>query len=166
MELSPEAQAQLAKLAVDLANNPKTRKKFVGLVKEVDPSKRFPDVEADDMREEMRAEFERRDQEREVERVKKRLEKQKNALKDRYDETAIAEIEKLMEKKGISDYEDGAILYAAVTKPANPSYEPKDHAWSMPGIEMKDMKNSAALKQRGRAQAYQAIDDLNRKRAS
>ena len=49
--LSPEAQAQLAKLATDLANNPKTRKKFVGLVREIDPSKRFPDVENEEMRE-------------------------------------------------------------------------------------------------------------------
>jgi hypothetical protein len=162
MELSPEAQAQLAKLATDLAHNPKTRKKFAGLVQEIDPSRRFPDVEADDMRADMKKEFEKRDQEREAERVKLRLETQKESLRSRYDDSAIAEIEKLMEKKGISDYEDGAILYAAITKPATPTHDVNDHAWSLPKIDIKDFGN---LKQRGRAQAYQAIDELNRKRA-
>src|SRR5258708_36113 len=59
--LSPEAKAQLVKLATDLAHNPKTRKQFVGLVKEIDPTRRFPDVEADEIREEMTREFEKRD---------------------------------------------------------------------------------------------------------
>ena len=75
----------------------------------------------------------------------------------------IGEIEKLMEKKGISDYDDGATLYAAITKPAKPTYEVNDHKWTLPPIEIKDFGN---LRQRGRAKAYQAVDDLNRKRVS
>lgn len=163
VDLTLEAQAQLAKLMTDLANNPKTRKKVVGLIKEIDPSRRFPDVEAEELEEKMQREFERRDQAREAERVKTRLESQKAGLADRYDEKAIEEIEKLMEKKGISDYEDGAMLYAAVTKPATPTYEAKDHRWSMPAIDIKDFGNLSAIK---RQRANQAIDDLRRKKAS
>lgn len=163
VDLTPEAQAQLAKLMTDLANNPKTRKKVVGLIKEIDPSRRFPDVEAEELEEKMQREFDKRDQLRETERVNRRLEKQKAALSDRYDDKAIGEIESLMQKKGISDYEDGAMLYAAVTKPATPTYEVNDHKWSLPAIEIKDFGN---LKQRSLANAYQAIDDLRRKKAS
>lgn len=159
--LTPEAQAQLAKLATDLANNPKTRKQFVGLVKEIDPSKRFPDVENDELREEFKRELADRDRKAEADRIKQHQENQRNALKERYDDATIAEIEKMMEKKGIGDYEDGAALYSAITKPEKPSYEPQDHAWSLPNIEIKDFDK---LKQRSRASAYQAIDDLNRKR--
>lgn len=161
MQLSPEAQAQLAKLATDLAHNPKTRKKFVGLVKEIDPSRRFPDVEADDLKEEMTREFEKRDQLREAERARQQLETQRTGLKSRYEDKDIEEIEKLMEKKGISDYEDGAILYAAITKPATPSYEAKDHRWKMPGRDIKDFSNP----QVSRDAIYKAIDDVKRKRA-
>lgn len=159
--LTPEAQAQLAKLATDLANNPKTRKQFVGLVKEIDPSKRFADVEVDDLREEMKRERELEKQETAKQKMLDKLEAQKTSLKDRYDDAAIGEIEKTMEKLGISDYDVGARIYAAETKPAKPTYEVQDHRWSLPNIEMKDFGN---LEQISRAKAYQAIDDIQRAR--
>lgn len=161
-QLSPEAQAQLAKLATDLAHNPKTRKKFAGLVREIDPSKRFPDVEADDLREEMTREFEKRDQKRESERALAVQEAQRSALSSRYEEKDIVEIEKLMEKKGISSYEDGAILYAATVKPSTPTYAADDHRWTLPKMEIKDFGN---LKQDSRSKAMQAVDDISRNRA-
>lgn len=160
--LSPEAQAQLAKLATDLAHNPKTRKKFVGLVREIDPTKRFPDVELDDIREELRSEREQEKQEREAEKIKIRLEAQKDALKSRYDDKAIEEIEKVMEKLGLSDYEAGATLYASNLKPATPTYQENDHRWELPrGIEMKDFGNLNPIR---RQKAYQVIDELARNR--
>lgn len=161
--LSPEAQAQLAKLATDLANNPKTRKKFVGLVKEIDPSKRFPDVENDELREEFNRQREADKQEREKEKALSRLEAQKEMLKSRYDDAAIGEIEKLMEKLGISDYDTGARIYAAETKAATPTYEINDHKWTLPSVEPKDFAN---MKQNSRAKAMQVIDEFKRKRAS
>lgn len=163
--LTPEAQAQLAELTQALAHNPKTRKKFVGLVKEIDPSRRFPDVELDDMREELKRDREAEKLEREAEKTRIRLETQKDSLKSRYDDKAIEEIEKVMEKYGISDYDAGAKLYAADLKPAAPTYEENDHRWKMPGIEMKDFGN---LKQISRGKAYQVIDEItkNRKKAS
>lgn len=161
--LSPEAQAQLAKLSMDLANNPKTRKQFVGLVKEIDPSKRFPDVETDALREEFAAARENDKLEREKEKTMARLEAQKGMLKSRYDDAAIGEIEKLMEKLGISDYDVGARIYAAETKAATPTYQANDHRWNLPAVEQKDYAN---LKQNTRAKAMQVIDELARQRAS
>lgn len=159
--LTPEAQEQLAQLAQNLAHNPKTRKQFVGLVKEIDPTKRFPDVEADDLREDMKKEFEKRDQAAAAKHALEEQEAQKNGLRSRYDDKAIEEIEKIMEKYGISDYEAGAKIYAADLKPAQPTYEENDHRWKMPGIEQKDFPN---LKQISRQRANQAIDDIVRNR--
>jgi hypothetical protein len=161
--LAPEVQAQLAKLATDLAHNPKTRKQFTKLVKEIDPTKRFPDIEAEELEEKMQREFEKRDHEAEAKRTQDRLEKQKESLKSRFKDEDISEIEKLMEKHGISDYDVGAKLYAAETKPAEPTYEMQDRAWSLPKIDIKDFGN---LKAQARKNAYQAIDDIKRKRAS
>lgn len=152
----------LSELTLKIANDPKTRKKFVGIVKEIDPSRRFPDVEQDDLRAEFKASLEADKQEREAEKVKARLEGQKSALRSRYDEKAIDEIEKLMEKKGISDYEDGAILYGATLQAAKPTYEVNDHKWTMPAFDIKTIGNKAD----SRAKIYQAIDDINRNRAS
>ncbi len=159
--LTPEAQAQLAKLATDLANNPKTRRQFVGLVKEIDPSKRFPDVESDEMREAIEKKFEERDQAEEMKRVQRKLAKQRAALEGRYGEDDIKEIEKFMEQKGYTDYEDAAIIYGAKIKPATPTYDVKDHTWEMPKIDMKDMGN---LPQRRRSSLMSAIDEVQRNR--
>ncbi len=162
-DLSPEAQAQLAKLATDLANNPKTRKGFTKLVREIDPSKRFPDVETDEIREEMRKEFETRDADRKKEAALAKIEAQKNGLKSRYDDKAIGEIEALMEKLGISDYDIAARLYAseiAAATPRSGEYVEDDHKWSLPKFDVKDIPN---LTQNARANAYKALDEVRRK---
>ena len=159
--LDPQAQKELADLAIALANNPKTRKAFAGMVKEVNPTKRFADVEAEELEDRVNKRFEQRDQANEQERVRIRLEAQRDSLRSRYDDSAIAEIEKVMEKYGISDYEAGAKLYAADLKPAAPTYETSDHRWSMPNIEAKDFGN---LKQISRQKAYQTIEEITRNR--
>jgi hypothetical protein len=162
--LSPEAQAQLAKLATDLANNPKTRKQFVGLVKEIDPSRRFPDVENDEIRDEMRREFERRDQDRKKEAAIAKLEAQRSALKERYDDKAIEEIEKLMEKEGISSYETGAKLYAADLKPAEPTPDIKSGVFQMPSFGQKNLRD-ANLRQDSIKRGYEVVGELIRNRS-
>lgn len=154
---------ELSDLSLRAAHDPKTRKKFVGIVKELDPTKRFADVEIDDIRDDVRKEFEKRDADKAKAEALARLESQKSNLKSRYDDTAIGEIEKTMEKLGISDYDVGARIYASETKPANPTYIENDHKWTMPNIDPKDYGN---LKQIGRQRAMQAIDDIRNKRAS
>lgn len=164
--LTPQAYKtlkELSDLSVRAANDPKTRKKFVGIVKELDPSKRFPDVENDDLREEFERQRAADKQEREQEKALAKIEAQKESLRSRYDDAAIGEIEKLMEKHGIGDYDVAARLYAAETTAAKPTYEINDHKWNLPKVDPKDFGN---MKQNSRALAYQAIDDIKRKRAS
>lgn len=151
----------LADLTLKVANDKKTRKQFVKAVKEIEPDRRFPDVEMDDLREEMKAEREAEKLEREKEKILARQTAQKEALKTRYDDKAIEEIEKIMEKKGISDYEDGAILYGATIKPAAPTYEAKDHTWEMPKIDIKDF---GSIQQRRRSSLMGAVDEVIRNR--
>lgn len=162
VKLTPEAQAELAKLAIDLANNPETRKDFARMTKKIDPKRRFPDVEAEDLREEMKREFEERDRKREADRVKAELESQKEALKGQYDEESISRIEKIMEENGLSNYELGARLFAAETKPAIPTPAVSDHRWKLPEVDPKDFDK---LSQNTLATAYTVIDELKRKRA-
>lgn len=163
IELDAQTQADLAELAVELANKPETRKDFAHLVKKVQPNRRFHDVEVDDIRAEIRKEFEERDQRAAQSLIVKAMEREKAKLADRYDEKAIGEIESLMEKHGLSDYGLAARLYAAETKPANPTPQPDDHRWTLPNIDLKDFNN---LKQIGRASAYKAVDEIVAKRNS
>jgi len=157
LELDPAAQAALAELAVELANKPETRKEFARLVQKVQPNRRFPDVEADDLKAEIDRRFEEKEREVEQKRILKAMEREKAKISKNYDEKSIGEIEALMEKHGISDYSLAARLYAAETKPANPTPQPDDHRWTLPNIDLKDFNN---LKQIGRSNAYKAIDEI------
>lgn len=162
-KLSPEAQAQLAELSISLAHNPKTRKAFTKLVQEVDPSKRFPDVEADDLRDTIKNEFEVRDQQAEARRIKAQTENQRADLLEsgRYKEEDVKEIEKIMEKHGISDYDVAAKVYSADTKPASPTSDIKSRTWQMPQLKKEDLGN---LTQNARDKAYATIDEIRGRR--
>lgn len=163
MQLTPEAQASLAELTVAIAQNPETRKQFAGMVKKVKPEYQgsFHDVTNEDMRDEMKAEFRKRDEENLKKDALRQLSEQRNSLRDRYDDTALGEIEKLMEKHGISDYDLAAKIYAADTKPSMPNPSAGDYSWKMPAIEVKDFNN---LKQIRHEKAFQAVDEIIRNR--
>ena len=53
-----------------------------------------------------------------------------------HDEDAVSKIEALMQKKGITDYEDGRILYAATLPPESPKppadLAPHGATWEFP----------------------------------
>lgn len=159
--LDDQAIKDLASLALALAHDKDTRP-IVNAKLKKDFNKSLPDVEIEDIRASVKKEFEDRDANTQKERTLAKLEAQKEELKSRYEEKDITEIEKLMEKHGLSDYSLGARLYAAETKPANPSYEVNDHKWSMPQFKVEDLGN---LRQLSRAKAYQAIDEIRSKRA-
>lgn len=162
VNLDPAAQAVLAQLAIDLANNPETRKDFARIAKKVDPKRRFPDVEADEMNDRIAAEFDKRDQAAAAEKATRKLERAKAKLAERYDDDSIKAIEALMEEHGLVDYELGAKLYAADTKAAIPTSHQEDHRWRLPEIKVEDF---GKLQQISRDRAYQALDDIKRKRA-
>jgi hypothetical protein len=87
----------------------------------------------------------------------------------KYNEDDVTKIEALMQKKGITDYDDGAILYAATLPPENtkPSQITKPSAtWEFPEMERfgKDL-TPAGLARTSRDMAFDVIGEFQRKRA-
>lgn len=151
--------AELGKLALKVANNPKTRRQFLKAVKEVEPDRRFPDQDVEDLREEVRAELDNERQERERERLAERLEAQRQGLLGRFTEEQIQDIEKtVMPKYGISDYEAAAKIYGADLAPALPTHQQSRPGanWELPNFEglHKDPAKAA------RDMAYKVIDEM------
>lgn len=166
IQLDPQAEKELAALMVELSNDKDFRPTVNKFLKKRG-GKVLPDVELEDMREELKRDREAEKQEREKEKALAKIEAQKAKIAERYDDSAMKEIEGLMEKHGISDYELGAKLYAVDTKPATPTYDINDFQWNMPNLGKDiDIKDSAKLKQNARAKAGLAIADIIRKRAS
>src|SRR5438876_991541 len=114
--LDPAAQAELADLALSLAHNPKTRKKFAAAVKEAGLPYRFNDVEAEQSVLEaagsvVKDQLATRDREDQARQTQARLNAQRADLiaSGRYDEATVKDkIEPFMAEKGIVDYNDGA----------------------------------------------------------
>ncbi len=167
-QLTPEAQAELADMALALAHNPKTRKGFAKLAKEAGAPYRFNDVEAEEavvaaagkVVDDKFAETERQRAARETER---RLNEQRQSLitSGRYDEATVKDkIEPFMAEKGIVDYNDGAVLYGH----ANPAPDPRREitgrgAWEMPkGNWITDRIATS------RKEAYAEIDAIRARR--
>lgn len=162
--LSTDVRDDLAELAMKLAANQDTRKPFLNAVKKVDPNRRFPSQEVEDLREELKAdreaEKEARKLEREREETERRLEAQRKGLLRKFSEEQVAEIESVMTKYGISDYEAGADLYQA-RKPAPPPTSPSA-TWEFPTLEgLLDDPTKAA-----RNEAHRVITELKQGRAA
>ncbi len=131
--LDPNVAQDLAQLARDLAHNPETRAAFGKLVKKAKPDSphaaAFRDIEIEDKFDS----FEQRQAQKEIEQQQKqvlaRMNAQRAALMTggddgagrKYSEDDVKKIEALMEKKGLTDYEDAAILYAATLPPPSPT---------------------------------------------
>lgn len=154
---------ELSDLTIKVANDPTTRRGYADLVNKIEPGRKFHDVEAQRLEEKLEKRFEKQEADRKASEALSRLEAQKSSLKERYDDKALGEIESLMEKLGVGDYEVGARIYAAETKAANPTYTQNDHQWKMPDIDMKDFGN---LKQMAQAEAYKVIDEIKRNRVN
>jgi hypothetical protein len=175
--IDPNVAQDLARLALDLSHDKKTRKAFAKIVRESKPDSphaaAFADVEVEDKFEA----FERREEEKEIKRQQDAIVQRMNTQRQRllagnddgsapkYDEDTVKKIEDLMQKKGISDYEDGRILYAALnpppsnTKPSNET--PPGATWELPAFaEYSKDPNKAA-----RNNAYAVIDEFRRRRA-
>jgi hypothetical protein len=155
---------ELGRLAAQIGNNPKTRRTFMKALKEIDPDRyaRFPDQKLEDKLEELDQARETEKIEREAEKLQVRRQAQRDSLAHRYSEEDIGKIEALMQANGLVDYEVGAKIYAADTRPASPNAEiPRPSAtWTLPTFEglAKDPANAA------RNHAYAVIDELRKQR--
>jgi len=175
--LDPATQADLAKLFFELSHDPKTRKEIGKLVKKARPdsphAQAFVDVDLSDQFESFKAEQEARDLKRQQDEMLARMNAARSRLLTggpdgegrKYSEDDVKAIEALMQKKGISDYEDGATLYAATLPPVSPApgEEPiPQHGatWEFPSWN----KFGADPIKASRDEAHAAITELMRKR--
>jgi len=173
--IDPNVAQDLARLALDLSHDKKTRKAFAKIVREAKPDSphaaAFADVEVEDKFEAFKSEIEQERIKQQQEAIVEKLNRDRQRLLSsegdgpRYDEDTVKKIEELMQKKGISDYEDGRILYAAMNPAENtkPSNMPPAHGttWELPEFAKfgKDPVRAS------REVAQDVIGELMRKRA-
>lgn len=125
----PNVQEDLTKLFLSLAHNPKTRKSIAKAVREIAPdsphAQAFSDVDVEDKFEAFKREQEQKDIKRQQDEVLAGINRKRSALLTggpdgsgrKYGEDDLKKIETLMQSKGIVDYDDGAVLYAATLPP-------------------------------------------------
>ena len=130
--------SDLADLLHELSQNKETRPAIAKAIRKLKPdsphAQAFTDVELEDKFESFKTEQAERDLERQKEQMLERMNAKRNSLLTggddgagrKYSEDDVKKIESLMQQKGISDYEDGATLYAATLPPIDPR----------PGIEV------------------------------
>lgn len=165
--LSQEAIADLAALAKGLSDNPKTRGKFLGLMKEADPSLSIPEVDIPARVQERvqphldrLAKLERDANEREIRETIR--ERRAALLKKGLSEADIPEVEKLMVEKGISSHETAADFLLAQRQSAPPT----PSTFSQPSIPKPDLKAMGGnINAWARNEATNAIADLIKGRA-
>lgn len=131
-QLDPATAAKLGNLFAGLAHNPKTRKLVAQAVREGLPdspeARSFSDIEASERQEAWERKQEEREIKRQADEELARMNTQRarlltggvNGEGRKYSEDDVKSIEKLMQDRGIRDYEDGATLYAATLPPEAP----------------------------------------------
>lgn len=171
VKLAPEVADDLAQILLTTAGPaaPKARRKAVmAAIKEADPNFQLPsDIAQEVLEEKIEAKFTDRDLTAAQQRTKADLEAQRRGLIDgslipgrKYDEETVkTKLEPWMEKNGISDYKQGAVLYAHDNPPPNPRPEIRTAGqWTMPKV--KDPFDSASLTRTARERAYGVIDEI------
>ncbi len=169
--------AELGDLLHELTHDPKVRGKIGRVIREARPDSPHAAAFADIEQEDRISAFEKRQEDKEIDRQKQavldRMNGQRSALLTggpdgngrKYSEDDVKKIEALMERKGVTDYEDGATLYAATLPPESP--KPSDTApkhgatWEFPEWAKFSKNHQLAA----RDTAYQVLDEIRRRRA-
>lgn len=172
-----EVAADLGDLLHELTHDPKARSKIGRVIREVRPESPHAAAFADIEQEDRISAFEQKQADKELkaqqQAVLDRMNAQRASLLTggpdgqgrKYSEEDISKIEALMTKKGITDYDDGATLYAATLPPVTPKPDnlPQQHGatWEFPEWATfgKDPVRAS------RNLAHQVIDEFQRKRA-
>lgn len=158
--LDPAAQAELSAMMSELANDSEMRP-AVGRWLKKRYGKTLPDVELNDIRATVTKEFEDRDLAYNTRKAKEKLENDRAALitGGRFNEDDVKEIEKLMDKHGISNYEVASKVYAADQKPADPRPEINDRNFTLPKFDKTAMADPKAY---ARNKANDVVAELMR----
>ena len=125
---SPEAIDELAALSKRLSENPKTRKSFLRLAKEVNPDIPMPELEMEQMVNERTNAAEKRvadlENQLRAQQVRDELNRRRTRLKESgvaQTDDDILEIEKLMTEKGIANHETAADYWRHMKQAAVPT---------------------------------------------
>src|SRR5260370_27214216 len=140
--------AELGDLLHELTHNKTTRKIIAKAIKDAKPDSphaaAFSDVDVEDRFDTFKAEQEAKELKRQQDAVLDRMNRQRanlltggaDGIGRKYAEDDVKKIEALMQQKGISDYDDGATLYAATLPPIDPPTNelPPQHGatWEFP----------------------------------
>lgn len=174
--LDARTASELADLLHELSQDPKTRGELGRVIRKAKPdsphAQAFKDLEVEDRFEELSRKEEEKELKRQQDAVVARMNQQRARLLTggddgsgpKYDEDTIKKIESLMEKKGITDYDDGAVLFAATQPPVSkPITDLPKHGttWEFPEFATfgKDPVRAS------RDIAAQVINEFQRKRA-
>lgn len=159
-----EADRQMIELAKGLANDPKTRKKFLALVKEKHPDQPIPelDTQADiekfakpyiDKLAKMEKDMLERD-------TRARIADRRADLKGQgFSDDDVKAIEEYMVKEQIPNYATAAKHYKNERILAQPTPAAKDMVTRLP-VDKKTIKEAGGIKNWARTEASKAVDDL------
>jgi hypothetical protein len=122
-DLSFEQRDELAKLAKTLADNPATRKEFLRMTKQVNPEMSIPELEIEDYTNKKVSAAEERVMKLEAQLRERdaREELEKRRAKLGRTEEEIAEIEKVMLEKGMTNHETAAEYFDWMKQAAAPT---------------------------------------------
>jgi hypothetical protein len=162
-QLADPATAELAELARSLANDPKTRRQFLQLVKAKNPNQPIPEL---DLEAQMHA-YAKPAWDKLAELEKKLVEKQaeenvfskRQALKAKgYSDEDVQSIEKLMIEKQIGSHDTAAEFFRQQNAVAAPT--PSTFSQVQMPVKGKDIKEAGGIKRWAQTEAFKAIDDL------
>ena len=168
-DLTPEARDELALLARELADSPDTRNQFLRLAKQKRPNIPIPELELDDRVQKAADKADQRVRELEnkmaerdaVEELNRRRKELLSKQKVSSDEQ-IAEVEKIMLEKGITNHETAADYWNYMKQAAAPTpsgYAPNVMDKTARDVLSKYWKNPAAA---ARDEAAKALSELRK----
>ena len=170
-DLTPEARDELALLAREMAENPATRPDFLRLTKKTRPNVPVPEIEIDEKVTNIAAKADERVQQLEAKlaekEAKEELERRRRALLDKkkVDKSEdIAEVEKIMLEKGITNHDTAADYWSYMRQAATPTptgynrnvmdttaRDTLSKFWKNPQVAARDEAAKALAEQIGRA---------------
>jgi hypothetical protein len=155
------AEIELGRLLKKVTNHPKTRRQAYQLLQQVKPELRFPDMELEDYKQQETQRRAKEEMDRQHAAALASLEAGRAKLRERYSDEHVKEIEALMTKHGIADYEIGAKLWGTETGPDNYSQSnPQGQTYTMPS----DKDLLADPRKWATDQAALVIDEFKRAR--
>jgi hypothetical protein len=104
---------EMGRLLKKVTAHPTTRREAYSLLKKVNPQLRFPDMDLEDYKEQEAARRAKEEFDRQHAAKLAEMEAGRSRLRERYSEEHVKEIEALMLKEGIANYDTGAKLWAA-----------------------------------------------------